>query len=431
MVNVLSFTIYHSPEFYMVEETQIQAGYQKTEVGIIPNDWSLEKIDALCDLSKKRINPLLSSNNFKCIELEHISQESGRLVGYAFSKDLKSQKTVFKKGDVLFGKLRPYLKKYLFANFDGVCTTEIWVLQSTSDILSNWLFYIVQSDRFLKAANQSEGTKMPRADWRKVRETLVPVPSTKAEQTAIATALNDADALITRLEKLIAKKRAVKQGTMQELLKAKNDWEVKKLGEIGSFKNGINKAGDDFGFGYPFVNLLDIFGKTKISNNAKLGLLNSNVAERKLYNLIEGDVVFIRSSVKPEGVGLTCLIENNLENTVFSGFIIRFRDNGFLSKEFKEYCFHTNNFRERLISSSTVSANTNINQEALKNLTVSFPKSKTEQTRIAEILSDMDAEIAALEKKLKKYKRLKIGMMQNLLTGKIRLISADICFQPH
>ena len=105
-----------------------------------------------------------------------------------------------------------------------------------------------------------------------------------------------------------------------------------------------------------------------------------------------------------------------------SGFIIRFRENGILTDEFKEHCFYTTDFRNRLLANSTVSANTNINQEALKNLAISFPKPKTEQLHIAQILSDMDTEIEALEKKLEKYKKIKQGMMQNLLTGKIRLM---------
>lgn len=111
-----------------------------------------------------------------------------------------------------------------------------------------------------------------------------------------------------------------------------SDWEMKELGEIGTFKNGINKSSEDFGFGFPFVNLLDVFGKSSISENESFGLINSNEIERKLYDLKKGDVLFIRSSVKPSGVGLTCVIENNLPDIVFSGFIIRYRDNNYLSE---------------------------------------------------------------------------------------------------
>ena len=85
------------------------------------------------------------------------------------------------------------------------------------------------------------------------------------------------------------------------------EWQVKKLGEIGQFKNGINKNKEDFGHGVPFINLMDVFGKASVSN-LNLSLVNANSKEVKLYNLVKGDVLFIRPSVKKSGVGETSLI---------------------------------------------------------------------------------------------------------------------------
>lgn len=197
-----------------------------------------------------------------------------------------------------------------------------------------------------------------------------------------------------------------------------NDWEVKTLGEIGNFKNGINKSAEDFGFGHPFANLMDVFGKTSIKSNKNFGLINSNEAERKLYNLLEGDVLFIRSSVKPSGVGLTSLIEKNFDETVFSGFIIRFRDNGYLTNGFKKHCFYEEKFRNNIIGSSTVSANTNINQDSLKKILLAYPPTLAEQTAIATALSDADGLITGLEKLLAKKRNIKQGAMQQLLQPK-------------
>jgi type I restriction enzyme S subunit len=162
---------------------------------------------------------------------------------------------------------------------------------------------------------------------------------------------------------------------------------------------------------------MDVFGKSSIQSNKEFGLINSNEAERKLYNLVNGDVLFIRSSVKPSGVGLTCVIEENLPNTVFSGFIIRYRDVGVLTKEYKRHCFYEQKFRNSLIGSSTVSANTNINQEALKRLVLIIPP-KSEQTAIATALSDADALITSLEKLIAKKRNIKQGAMQQLLRPK-------------
>ena len=200
------------------------------------------------------------------------------------------------------------------------------------------------------------------------------------------------------------------------------EWKVMSLGELGQFKNGINKGKEDFGHGFPFVNLMDVFGIPKVSaDTTDFGLVNSTPAERKLYELQRGDVLFVRSSVKPDGVGLTTLIPESLPDTVFSGFLIRFRDNGQLAHGFKEHCFWHEGFRNRLISNSTVSANTNINQEALKRLQIGFPSSLPEQTYIAAALSDADRLLRALDQIIAKKRDLKQAAMQQLLTGQTRL----------
>ena len=199
------------------------------------------------------------------------------------------------------------------------------------------------------------------------------------------------------------------------------NWEVRTLGTLGQFKNGINKGKQDFGHGFPFLNLMDVFGVPKVSTDSSFGLVNSSLGEREAYALQSGDVLFVRSSVKPEGVGLTILIPEDLPNTVFSGFLIRYRDNGLLALEFKEHCFWEASFRNRLIASSTVSANTNINQEALKFLQLAFPPNKAEQRAIAEALSDVDGLLGALEALIAKKRAIKQAAMRQLLTGKTRL----------
>ncbi len=199
------------------------------------------------------------------------------------------------------------------------------------------------------------------------------------------------------------------------------DWVVTSLGELGEFKNGINKGKEDFGHGFPLVNLLDVFGVAQVSSNDSFGLVNSSDVERDLYSLREGDTLFVRSSVKPSGVGLTTLVKNDLQGTVFSGFLIRFRDNEHLDSNFKRYCFHERGFRTRLIASSTVSANTNVNQNTLKSLQLAFPPGKREQRAIAAALSDVDDLISSLDGLISKKLALKTAAMQQLLTGKLRL----------
>lgn len=199
------------------------------------------------------------------------------------------------------------------------------------------------------------------------------------------------------------------------------DWDAFTLGDVGTFKNGINKGADDFGYGYPFVNLMDVFGKPTISRESHLGLINSTDLDKKEYSLIRGDVLFIRSSVKPTGVGLTTVLLNDLNKTVYSGFLIRFRSSRELELAFKIYCFYEEGFRKRIIAGSTVSANTNINQDVLKAIPLAIPRMLEEQTAIANALSDVDALLDSLEALIAKKQAIKTATMQQLLTGRTRL----------
>ena len=193
------------------------------------------------------------------------------------------------------------------------------------------------------------------------------------------------------------------------------EWIPYRLQDIGYFKNGVNKSSEDFGEGYPFVNLDDVFNKNYLVNQ-KYGLVNVSKKELKEYNLLKGDVLFVRSSVKPLGVGLTTVILEDLNNTVFSGFLIRFRTNdSILDTNFKKYCFNVQSFRRSLLSKSTTSANTNINQESLNRLFINIP-SLAEQKKIAKFLTSIDKKIDLLEKTLIEIEKFNVELVNKIMT---------------
>jgi type I restriction enzyme S subunit len=198
------------------------------------------------------------------------------------------------------------------------------------------------------------------------------------------------------------------------------DWNVKRLGQIGELKNGINKDKDQFGFGFPLINLNDVF-EINTDHDKDFSLVNSNEKERKDYSLNKGDVLFVRSSVKATGVGLTCTILKDIKDAVYSGFIIRFRDNHYLDLNYKVHCFFEQGFRNRLLAKSTISANININQVALNSLQLPIPP-LPEQQKIAEILSTWDEAITNCKTTINTLKLRNKGLAQQLLSGKKRLI---------
>jgi type I restriction enzyme S subunit len=172
------------------------------------------------DIATIRNTKVISSSTpagTQCVELESIGQASGRLLG-SFDASGPSSKYSFKRGDVLFGRLRAYLRKYWLAQFDGVCSTEIWPLIPRDERLyRGFLHLLVQTNGFVDAAAVSYGTHMPRSDWSVLGKFAVQLPPLP-EQTAIAAVLSDMDTEIAALQARRSKTQALKQAMMQELL---------------------------------------------------------------------------------------------------------------------------------------------------------------------------------------------------------------------
>ena len=149
------------------------------------------------------------------IELENIEGGTGKIVDHSDLEGQISLKTVFRAGDVLFGKLRPYLRKYARPDFDGVCSSEIWVIRGRK-VSNAFLFYLVQSSLFIQVANISTGSKMPRSDWSAIADTGFEIPHPD-EQQKIANALSAMDAKIQAVTDQATKLQTFKKGLLQQL----------------------------------------------------------------------------------------------------------------------------------------------------------------------------------------------------------------------
>ena len=186
-------------------------------------------------------------------------------------------------------------------------------------------------------------------------------------------------------------------------------------------KNGMNFSKKAMGIGFPFVNLQNIFGNNVI-DVSNLGKAMASDSQLKDYNLLNGDVLFVRSSVKLEGVGEAALVPQTLDNTTYSGFIIRFRDEYGLDNNFKRFVFGIESVRNQIMSQATNSANKNISQSVLENLELAIP-SKSEQQKIGAYFSNLDhlitlhqREFAFLcKEKSKKFRYIKNAWEQRKL----------------
>lgn len=166
---------------------------------------------------KDRVIPSESGHSF-CLELEHIAPGTGELSGSESGTNVTTLRAVFQPGDVLFSKLRAYLRKHWLADREGVCSTEIWVLSVDSmKVTPTYLYHLVTTDQFIDIASTAHGTHMPRSDWSVVKNHKLSLPPI-AEQRAIAATLRDMDAEVAALASRRDKTRQVKTGMMQELL---------------------------------------------------------------------------------------------------------------------------------------------------------------------------------------------------------------------
>jgi len=254
-------------------------------------------------------------------------------------------------------------------------------------------------------------------------------PESETEQNAICDAVEDSDAWIASLEALIAKKRDLKQAAMQQLLTGKTrlpgfsgNWNDVSLGELFIFKNGLNKAKEFFGHGSPIINYMDVFGSAGIRAHEVLGKVSVTTDEIRTYGAQKGDVFFTRTSETTDEIGISAVLLETVPNCVFSGFVLRARPKTqMLEDQFKKYCFSSRHVRDQIIASASYTTRALTNGRNLSVVRMAVPE-PDEQIAIAKVLSDMDEEIAALEAEAEKARAIKQGMMQTLLTGKVRLI---------
>lgn len=283
------------------------------------------------------------------------------------------------------------------------------------------MFYVLNRNKYFLSFDSGSGQTNLRRN--EVLDCPLAIPPTIAEQTAISTALSNIDELIAQTEKLIVKKIAIKQGVMQELLKPKEGWSIKKLGDYGRTYGGITGKGKaDFGKGTArYIPFMNIMSNSVIDINY---LEKVNILAGEFQNKVQrGDLFFNGSSETPEELGLCSVLDSEVNNVFLNSFCFgyRFHKNDELNRYFLSYLFRSPLGRTLIFSLAQGSTRYNLSKINLLKLELLIP-SKEEQDFIAKVFLDIDDDLKYQDKKLQKLKLQKQGMMQALLTGKIRLI---------
>ncbi len=404
--------------------------FKHTELGLIPSEWEIQRMSSICDVrdgtheSPRYFNSgvmFITSKNIVCGKINFTD------VNYISLEDAKNidKRSRVDKGDILMSMIGTIGNCVLVDFEPRFCIKNVALFkpQKVSGEFLVQLLFSVFYQQYVK--NNLDGGIQQFISLGALRNLDVPIPPTKAEQTAIAEALNDADALITELEKLIAKKKAIKQGTTYNLVSGKmrikyfnKQWKETALSSYLKMPvtYGVVKAGVFQNTGTPMLRGGDI--KDGRINTSDVPLIADVKNKEYSRTILETDDIVLALVGYP---GEVARAPEYLAGANISRAVGLIRTNGKLNNEFLVHYFNSTIGRKLILAPSAGSAQVVVNLKDINKLRFVIPGIE-EQTQIAQILSDMDAEIEALEQKLDKYKMLKQGMMQNLLTGKIRLI---------
>ncbi|MFE2863353.1 MULTISPECIES: restriction endonuclease subunit S [Bacteroidota] len=405
---------------------------KQTEIGLIPEDWEVKELGDFCDTySGGTPNSSISeyyNGNIPWISSGELNKNIIRYTdSFISEKGLQNSASKLVEENTLliamYGATAGVIaiSKIVGAINQAVLAIKNDVSKSNNIFLKNFLDY--KKEWILSTYTQGG---QPNLNQEIIRKIQIPLPPL-AEQEAIANALSDADAWIEKLEQIITKKRLIKQGAMQTLLTPKEDWEERSIFEIADCKRDLFNDGDwiesehikDEGIRLVQTGNIGV-GKFLNKSNKKY-ISEKSFSELKCKELSEGDLLICRLA---EPAGRVCLFPKTEDyKSVTSVDVTIFRPNeSKYDRRFLLYSLSTENWFKDVIEQVGGTTHKRISRGNLGTLKIKLPKSLSEQERIATILSDMDAEIEALEQQLGKARHIKQGMMQELLTGKTRLV---------
>ena len=414
----------------------VPPGYKRTDVGVVPEDW--EEV-LLGDIAHIRSGgtPSTASREFWsggipwCTPTD-ITALSGR------KYLLETERTISRKGlqassaEVIPPKSIIMTTRATIGecaiNMVAMTTNQGFKNLVPTEVAPEFLYYLMstQKDRLIQLCGGSTFLEIGK---KALKQFIVALPVGAEEQRAIATALSDADALIESLDRLIAKKRAIKQAAMQKLLTGQtrlpgftDEWETKRLGDVGTFYKGQGIRRDDVSDeGVPCIRYGEIYtryGDCVVTPESRIPVAVAETA----FSLRCGDILFAGSGETVEEIGM-CVAYLGEQPAFAGGDIVVLRPNEGVSAYLGRLLNHPTIAQEkaRLGQGDAV---VHISARNLAQIEVQLPRQE-EQTAIATVLSDIDTEIEALERRRDKARQIKQGMMQQLLTGRVRLVGPE------
>jgi type I restriction enzyme, S subunit len=408
---------------------EVRQGYKLTDAGVIPLDWSPLRLGTYVNIKSGESPSLFEFLDFGLpyFKVEQLNNDNKYLQTTQYK--IRPDHRRVPKGSLIFPKRGAsiLLNKVRILQEDSFMDTNLMTLTPVDSICNEFLYYALTHIELWRIADT---TSIPQINNKHIQPLQLPFPPTKAEQEAIAEALRDADAYIESLERLIAKKRLIKQGAMQELLTGKKrlpgfsgEWKENQLGMSATLKARIGwqglttseyrsigdyylVTGTEFQAGYIMWDQCHHVDKLRYDQDKNIQVRVHDVLVTKDGTI--GKVAIVDKLPKPA--------------TLNSGVFVIRPINDTFHPEFFYYLLSSSVFTSFLNQLSAGSTINHLYQKDFVKFRYKVPVQIEEQVQIADVLAGMDGEIHSLAVKLFKAREIKQGMMQELLTGKIRLV---------
>lgn len=415
-------------------------------IGKIPEEWVLERLQWHITEIKENNNPIktrqiLSLTN----KLGVIPYEEKGAQGNVAKENYNEYKLAY-PDTIVANSMNILIGSVGICRYFGCVSPVYYVFKPNEEDNLEFLNYIFQSEQFQKTLRQYANGILEirlRVSSNGILKRLIAFPGVE-EQKKIVSILNikcrEIDLLITNQETQIEKLKQYKQSLITEVVTkglnsdaAVKDSEIEWIGDvpahwnklrikyIGNTQNGISKAGEFFGRGYPFVSYGDVYKNMELPNTVS-GLVESTKDERENYSVIKGDIFFTRTSETIDEVGFSSVCTDTIENATFAGFLIRLRPFiDVLTTEYAKYYFRGNHIRRYLVKEMNIVTRASLGQGLLKSMSVLIPPYE-EQLAIAEYLDEKCSKIDKLidikQTKIEKLNEYKKSLIYEYVTGK-------------
>ena len=379
-------------------------------LGSFDFSWEQRKFEEIA----VRSSVICSDDTLPRVEYEDIVSGTGRLNKDIYAKQSIKSGIAFHQGDVLYGKLRPYLQNWLLPTFDGLAVGDFWVLQP-QNADSSFLYRLIQSRQFDEVANQSTGTKMPRADWKLVSKTVFSIPSNISEQAAIGTYFTALDSLITLHQRKCALLFSPFQAFISMMfITSTFSWEQRKLASLcEKFTDGDwieSKDQSDFGVRLVQTGNVGVAEYLDKPNNKKW--ISEDTFDRlHCEEVLPGDILISRL---PEPAGRACIVPllGTKMITAVDCTIVRTAPD--MSNKFLVQYLSSQAYFDDVNTCLAGGTRQRISRGNLANFNVPIPVKKSEQDAIGMFFGYLDNLITLHQRELEKLQNIKKSMLEKM-----------------